>query len=160
MRNKAGEMNQEEKKDLHMRQAGEYISHLEETREKVYDADVKEQLAVLIRQFRDLRDLQYWFDSGERELDRLYERYLPYLNTILDSYLKLEASWNFTELPKVKEKLMKILPEFADTMRIIMEILPEDEMADARAEVKAKEAREKLDRQYRSLPDNEKTEVH
>ncbi len=141
----------EKKKDLHMKQAAEYIIYLEETKEKIYDKNLQEQLAVLIRQLRDLRDLQYWFDSGERELDRLYDRYMPYLNTILENYMKLETSWNNKELEKVKKQLTKILPEFTETMRVITQLLPEDEMADARAEVKAREAKEKLDRQYRSL---------
>ena len=134
-----------------MKQAAEYIIYLEETKEKIYDKNLQEQLAVLIRQLRDLRDLQYWFDSGERELDRLYDRYMPYLNTILENYMKLETSWNNKELEKVKKQLTKILPEFTETMRVITQLLPEDEMADARAEVKAREAKEKLDRQYRSL---------
>ena len=141
----------EKKKDLHMKQAAEYIIYLEETKEKIYDKNLQELLAVLIRQLRDLRDLQYWFDSGERELDRLYDRYMPYLNTILENYMKLETSWNNKELEKVKKQLTKILPEFTETMRVITQLLPEDEMADARAEVKAREAKEKLDRQYRSL---------
>ncbi|MBE6127715.1 MAG: hypothetical protein E7185_00415 [Erysipelotrichaceae bacterium] len=141
----------EKKKDLHMKQAAEYIIYLEETKEKIYDKNLQEQLAVLIRQLRDLRDLQYWFDSGERELDRLYDRYMPYLNTILENYMKLETSWNNKELEKVKKQLTKILPEFTETMRVITQLLPEDEMTDARAEVKAREAKEKLDRQYRSL---------
>ena len=141
----------EKKKDLHMKQAAEYIIYLEETKEKIYDKNLQEQLAVLIRQLRDLRDLQYWFDSGERELDRLYDRYMPYLNTILENYMKLETSWNNKELEKVKKQLTKILPEFTETMRVITQLLPEDEMADARAEVKAREAKEQLDRQYRSL---------
>ena len=144
-------MSTEEKKELHMKQAGGYISYLEETKEKIYDKKMKEELSLLIRQLRDLRDLQYWFDSGERELDRLYDRYMPYLNTILENYLKLEGSWNFTELEKVRGQLAKILPEFRDTMRVIMEILPEDEMADARAEAKAKEAKEELDQQFQRL---------
>lgn len=151
-------MSTEEKKELHMKQAGGYISYLEETKEKIYDKKMKEELSLLIRQLRDLRDLQYWFDSGERELDRLYDRYMPYLNTILENYLKLEGSWNFTELEKVRGQLAKILPEFRDTMRVIMEILPEDEMADARAEVKAKEAKEKLDQQFQRLMPAEQEE--
>ena len=151
-------MSTEEKKELHMKQAGGYISYLEETKEKIYDRKMKEELSLLIRQLRDLRDLQYWFDSGERELDRLYDRYMPYLNTILENYLKLEGSWNFTELEKVRGQLAKILPEFRDTMRVIMEILPEDEMADARAEVKAKEAKEKLDQQFQRLMPAEQEE--
>ena len=134
-----------------MKQAAEYIIYLEETKEKIYDKNLQELLALLIRQLRDLRDLQYWFDSGERELDRLYDRYMPYLNTILENYMKLETSWNNKELEKVKKQLTKILPEFTETMRVITQILPEDEMADARAEAKAREAKEKLDRQYRSL---------
>ena len=134
-----------------MKQAAEYIIYLEETKEKIYDKNLQEQLTVLIRQLRDLRDLQYWFDSGERELDRLYDRYMPYLNTILENYMKLETSWNNKELEKVKKQLTKILPEFTETMRVIAQLLPEDEMADARAEAKAKAAKEQLDRQYRSL---------
>ena len=144
-------METEEKKDLHMKQAGEYISYFEEAKEKIYDKEIKEELDKMLRQFRDLRDMQYWFDSGEKELDRLYDRYLPFLNMIMENYLKLETSWNFEELKKVKEKLLKTIPEFTDTMKVIMEILPQDEMADARAEAKAKTAKEELDRKYESF---------
>lgn len=52
-------MSPEEKKDLHMKQAAEYIYYLEDAKEKIYDKEVRQNLEVLIRQFRDLRDLQY-----------------------------------------------------------------------------------------------------
>jgi tyrosyl-tRNA synthetase len=143
-------MNPEEKKDLHMKQAGEYISYLVETKDKIYDAAVKEKLENVIRKFQDLRDTQYWFDSGERELDKFYDRYVPFLNMIMENYLKLETSWNFNELNKVKEKLLKTFDEFIDTMNIIQSILPEDEISDAKAEVKAREAKAELEKRFSS----------
>ncbi len=142
-------MNNEEKKELHMKQAGEYIRYMELCREKIYDAEIKEQIAAMLKKFRDLRDLQYWFDSGEKELDRFYDRYLPFLNMIMENYLKLETSWNFEELKKVKVKLLNTLQEFIGTMEIIMEILPQDEISDANAEVKAREAKEALEERFR-----------
>ena len=138
----------ENKKELHMKQAGEYIGYLVETKDKIYDAAVKGKLEDVIRKFQDLRDTQYWFDSGERELDKFYDRYVPFLNMIMENYLKLETSWNFNELNKVKEKLLKTFDEFIDTMNIIQNILPEDEISDAKAEVKAREAKAELDRRF------------
>ena len=136
----------EEKKDLHMKQAAEYIKYFREAEERIYDKDVREQMELLIRRLQDLRDLQYWFDSGEKELDRFYDRYLPMLNMVLENYIKLETSWNHNELKKVREKLTKTMVEFMDTMNVIMEILPQDEMSDSKAEQKAKQAKEDLDR--------------
>ncbi len=138
----------EKKKELHLQQAGEYIGYLVETKDKIYDTDVKNKLDLLIRQFRDLRDTQYWFDSGEKELDKFYDRYMPFLNMILENYLKLETSWNFTELKKVRAKLDKTFDEFIDTMKIIQKILPEDEISDAKAAAKAQDMKAELDRRF------------
>ena len=144
-------MDAEEKKQLHMKQAGEYISYIESAKDQIYDGVIKNQLALFVRRFRDLRDLQYWFDSGERELEKLYDRYLPFLNMILENYIKLETSWNFSELEKVKDKLIKTLNEFMDTLQIIMDILPQDEISDATAEAKAKEKKAELDRRFQTV---------
>ena len=97
-------MRPEEKKDLHMKQAAEYIKYFREAEERIYDKDVREQMELLIRRLQDLRDLQYWFDSGEKELDRFYDRYLPMLNMVLENYIKLETSWNHNELKKDRER--------------------------------------------------------
>ncbi|MBR2811077.1 MAG: hypothetical protein IKD69_06835 [Solobacterium sp.] len=141
----------EDKKELHMQQAGEFRSHLTERQEKIRNPEIREKLDTVIRKLGDLRDLQYWFDSGEKELDRLYERYMPYLVTILDSYIKLENSWNHEELDKVKAKLAGSLQQFADMLGEIMTILPQDEIDEAAAQAKAKKQKEELDRKYRKF---------
>lgn len=139
-------MNAEEKKDLHMKQAAEYIKYFREAEERIRNQSVRDQMERLIRKLSDLRDLQYWFDSGEKELDKYYDRYLPMLNMILENYIKLETSWNHEELKKVREKLNKTMTELMETTDIIMGILPQDEMSDVRAEKKAQKAKEELDR--------------
>ncbi len=144
-------MSANERKDLHMKQAASYIRYFQDTRDKIYDKDIQNSTDEMIRALRDLRDLQYWFDSGEYELDRFYDKYLPFLNMIFENYLKLESSWNFEELKKVKEKLIKTIGQVIDVIQQIMKILPMDEMSDASAEIKAKQAKEELDRKYSRL---------
>ena len=66
----------EDRKELHMKQAASYISYFEEAKDRIHDAEIENGINELLRKLRDLRDLQYWFDSGEKELDRFYDRYL------------------------------------------------------------------------------------
>jgi len=144
-------MTLEETKQKHMDQASDAIIYLNNATEKIYSISIKEKLATLKRKLQDLRDLQYWFDSGEKELDRLYNRYIPYLKTIIENYIKLETSWNHDELERVRNKLLHTLDEFIDTIRVISEILPQDEIDNANAEAKAKKAKEELDMRFRKL---------
>ena len=147
-------MSTDERKDLHMKQAASYITYFQDARDKIYDADIRQKMEDMIRVLRDLRDLQYWFDSGEKELDRFYDRYLPFLNMIIENYLKLETSWNFNELKKVKEKLLRTLDQVIDVTKQVMTILPMDEISDANAEIKAKQAKEELDRKFSKLQED------
>ena len=147
-------MSTDERKDLHMKQAASYITYFQDARDKIYDADIRQKMEDMIRALRDLRDLQYWFDSGEKELDRFYDRYLPFLNMIIENYLKLETSWNFNELKKVKEKLLRTLDQVIDVTKQVMTILPMDEISDANAEIKAKQAKEELDRKFSKLQED------
>ena len=147
-------MSTDERKDLHMKQAASYITYFQDARDKIYDQDIKQKMEDMIRVLRDLRDLQYWFDSGEKELDRFYDRYLPFLNMIIENYLKLETSWNFNELKKVKEKLLRTLDQVIDVTKQVMTILPMDEISDANAEIKAKQAKEELDRKFSKLQED------
>lgn len=141
----------DKRKDLHMKQAASYISYFEEAKDRIHDAEIENGINELLRKLRDLRDLQYWFDSGEKELDRFYERYLPYLNTIVENYIKLEGSWNFDELPRIRGKLAEALRQFADMITTIMKILPEDEISEASAEAKAKKAKQELDEAFNRM---------
>ena len=141
----------EDRKELHMKQAASYIVYFEEAKDRIHDADVENGINELLRKLRDLRDLQYWFDSGEKELDRFYDRYLPYLNTIVENYIKLESSWNFEEIQKIRVRLTDALKQFAEITAAIMKILPEDEISEASAEAKARKAKQELDEAYKRM---------
>ncbi len=147
-------MSTDERKDLHMKQAASYITYFQDARDKIYDQDIRQKMEDMIRSLRDLRDLQYWFDSGEKELDRFYDRYLPFLNMIIENYLKLETSWNFNELKKVKEKLLRTLDQVIDVTKQVMTILPMDEISDANADIKAKQAKEELGRKFGKMQED------
>lgn len=146
-------MTLEESKQDHMNKdkASDAVVYLNNATEKIYSISIREKLEILKRKIQDLRDLQYWFDSGEKELDRLYNRYIPYLKTIIENYIKLETSWNHDELEHTRSKLLHTLDEFSDTIRVISEILPQDEIDNANAEAKAKKAKEELDMRFRKL---------
>ena len=141
----------EDRKELHMKQAASYISYFEEAKDRIHDAEIENGINELLRKLRDLRDLQYWFDSGEKELDRFYDRYLPYLNTIVENYIKLESSWNFEESRKIRVRLGDALTQFADMISTIMKILPEDEISEANAEAKARKAKQELDQAWNRM---------
>ena len=71
------------------------------------------------------------------------------LITAKEAYRGIHFPKDFEELKKVKVKLLNTLQEFIGTMEIIMEILPQDEISDANAEVKAREAKEALEERFR-----------
>ena len=98
---------------------------------------------------KTLRDVQYLFDSGEYELDRLYDRYLPYLLLVIGNYAEIEETGHDpSEVQKVREKLLKALDTLIDVILNIRDILPQDEISKARAESGAKKKKEELDQMF------------
>lgn len=140
----------EEKKEIHLNSAAHYLKTFTNTADHIHHSEIREELYRTIRVFRDLRDTEYYFESGEKELDQLYNRYLPYLNDILENYLNLETSWNASELKKVRFKLIKMMRKMQETMKEIQRILPEDEISEASALAKAKRKKQELEERYQN----------
>ena len=67
----------EDLKEKHMKEAADFIRWAEDFRENIYHPDLRGLLEKLIRDLRNLRDTEYYFESGEKQLKSLYERYLP-----------------------------------------------------------------------------------
>ena len=132
----------------HMDDAARHVAFLIDMSDSIHNIEVKERLRVLANRINDLKDTQVLFDSGERELDQLYDRYLPYLQTIILNYQKLEGSWNFEEIQRVRGMLMHSTEQLMDSIQEIKRILPQDEMSMASAEKKAIEAKKQLEEKY------------
>lgn len=135
----------EELKEEHMAEASRYITKFQEYADQLANGDIRESLLVTVRELRELRDMQYWFDSGEKELVKLYDRYLPYLDEILSKYLHLQTFIQFAEVKKLRSRLASSLQTMNDTIRNIRLILPQDEIDDASYTARAKKAKEQLD---------------
>ena len=135
----------EELKEEHMAAASRYITKFQEYAEEMPNNAIRASLNETIRELRELRDMQYWFDSGEKELDKLYDRYLPYLDEILQKYIRLQTFIRFAEVKKLRDRLASSLQTMNDTIRNIRLILPQDEIDDASYTAKAKKAKEQLD---------------
>ena len=132
----------------HMDDASHYVAFLNDMSDSIHNIEVKERLRVLANRINDLKDTQVLFDSGERELDQLYDRYLPYLQTIILNYQKLEGSWNFDEIKRVRGMLMHSTQQLMESIQEIKKILPQDEMSMANAEKKAMGAKKQLEDKY------------
>ena len=132
----------------HMDDASRYVAFLNDMSDSIHNIEVKERLRVLANRINDLKDTQVLFDSGERELDQLYDRYLPYLQTIILNYQKLEGSWNFDEIQRVRGMLMHSTQQLMESIQEIKKILPQDEMSMANAEKKAMGAKKQLEDKY------------
>ncbi len=126
-------------------QARKYLKELTDSRENIRDDEIRDKVAELIRSLRNLRDSQYLFDSGERQLVQLYARYLPYLIQILDEYIRIENSGNYEAVRKARSQLSKTLTLLNSTIREIEHILPQDEMDNANAQAKADQIKKILD---------------
>ena len=150
------ETNIEGKKEEHLQKARESLIRLYRLKEPIRNQAVLEKLDRLIDRIKDLKDVQYIFDSGEYELDKLYDRYLPYLMAVIENYGELEETGHDPdEVERVRNKLLKALDTMMDTIVQIRDILPLDEISDAQAEHWAKKKKEELDAMFpRILPDD------
>lgn len=136
-------------KDEHLKKAGEYLSSYASYEEKIESSEVRKLLKKTSDSLRELRDTQVYFESGEKELQQLYDRYLPYLDSILKEYIKIESSGNYEALQKSEKQLKRTLQLLIDAMNKIRRILPEDEMAEASAEAAAERMKKKLNGESR-----------
>jgi len=141
----------EQEKNERMVRMSRFIAELSDKRDTVSSGLIRKSLDHLIRQMQDLRDTMLLFDSGEKELIRLQERYLPYLFEILEQYVRLEESANYEAIVRNESQLADTLKKMSETVRSVREILPLDEIEEANARAKAEQLKELLVTQCRSM---------
>ena len=140
-----------ETKEDRILHAGKLLKELEDMKASIRCESIRSLLSETRRAVEELRDAQYLFDSGEKELIRLYERYLPYLLDILKQYQALEVSGNYEAILKSRTQLEKTLAQMNDTIKTVTKILPQDEIDEANARAKAEELRRLLEEQRNSV---------
>lgn len=140
-----------ETKEDRILHAGKLLKELEDMKASIRSESIRSLLSETRRAIEELRDAQYLFDSGEKELIRLYERYLPYLLDILKQYQALEVSGNYEAILKSRSQLEKTLAQMNDTIKTVTKILPQDEIDEANARAKAEELRRLLEEQRNSV---------
>ena len=74
-------------KEERIEHAGMLIREIDQIGSSIRHESIRTRLEEMKRNLADLRDTQYLFDSGEKELIRLYERYMPYFMDILKQYV-------------------------------------------------------------------------
>ncbi len=142
----------EEKREEHQRKASEILTKLYRHYDAIKSAAVIRAVEQLISRIKDLRDTQYLFDSGEYELDRLYDRYLPYMLLVIGNYAEIEETGHDPEeVERVRKKLLRAIDTMNDAILNIRDILPQDEISSAKAEAAAKKKKEELDAMFPRL---------
>lgn len=141
----------DEEKEARLTRANDYIRTVNGYAERIRSEEVKQALLEVSHSLGNLRDAQYLFDSGEKELIRLYERYMPYFIDILAQYETIENSGNYEALQKHRTALLKTLKEMNGVIKTVTTILPQDEIDEANARAKADELRRMLEEQRRSM---------
>lgn len=135
----------EDLKEKHMKEAADFIRWAEDFRENIYHPDLSGLLEKLIRDLRNLRDTEYYFESGEKQLKSLYERYLPYLKVILNEYRSMQETNDYEKIQTLSVRLRRMLENVDEAVKEINAILPQDEIDNARAEAKARKIKQMLD---------------
>lgn len=142
-------MTDEQAKEARMDKAASFIAEFEKCRLELRDEALQESLGMTIARLRELRDVQYLFDSGEKELIRLYDMYLPALLKIVQEAVRMETAGNYRAIVDMRTRLKKTLATFRETLKHITDILPQDENDQANAEAKARKAKEELEKNSR-----------
>lgn len=140
-----------EDKESRIEYAGRVLRELEETNAKLRSAELRTAGEDVRLALRDLRDSQYLFDSGEKELLRLYTRYLPYYLDILNQFLSLQDSANYDAIKSNEAQLRKTMDRMSALIRTVTKILPQDEIDAANAAAKAEEELRKLEEERRNM---------
>ncbi len=135
----------EDLKERHMKEAADFIRWAEDFREKIYHPDLRNLLEKLIRDLKNLRDTEYYFESGEKQLISLYERYLPYLKVILNEYRSMQETNDYEKIQTLSVRLRRMLENVDEAVKEINEKLPQDEIDNARAEAQARKIKQMLD---------------
>ncbi len=135
----------EDLKERHMKEAADFIRWAEDFREKIYHPDLRDLLEKLIRDLKNLRDTEYYFESGEKQLISLYERYLPYLKVILNEYRSMQETNDYEKIQTLSVRLRRMLENVDEAVKEINEKLPQDEIDNARAEAQARKIKQMLD---------------
>ena len=135
----------EDLKEKHMKQAADFIRWAEDFREKIYHPDLRNLLEKLIRDLKNLRDTEYYFESGEKQLISLYERYLPYLKVILNEYRSMQETNDYEKIQTLSVRLRRMLENVDEAVKEINEKLPQDEIDNARAEAQARKIKQMLE---------------
>lgn len=135
----------EDLKERHMKEAADFIRWAEDFREKIYHPDLRDLLEKLIRDLKNLRDTEYYFESGEKQLISLYERYLPYLKVILNEYRSMQETDDYEKIQTLSVRLRRMLENVDEAVKEINEKLPQDEIDNARAEAQARKIKQMLD---------------
>lgn len=135
----------EDRKEKHLKAAADFIRWAQDFRDQIYSPEIRNRLSLLLRDLRNLRDTEYYFESGERELDRLYERYLPYLRTILHEYLIMQESNDYEKIQMLVIRLRRMLENVDEAVKEINTVLPQDEIDEAQAEAYAARMKKLLD---------------
>lgn len=135
----------EDLKEKHMKQAADFIRWAEDFREKIYHPDLRDLLEKLIRDLKNLREMEYYFESGEKQLISLYERYLPYLKVILNEYRSMQETNDYEKIQTLSVRLRRMLENVDEAVKEINEKLPQDEINNARAEAQARKIKQMLD---------------
>ena len=137
----------EEKKEMHLQKSRDAIIQVDAIQHKIRRPEVKAKLDEVLRAMKNLKDTQYLFDSGEKELDKLYDTYIPYFLLVIGNYQDLEATGHDPrEVREVGDKLIKALDTLIDSLNEINYILPQDEISEASAQAKAEKWKRKYDR--------------
>lgn len=136
----------EQAKEERMNKAASFIAAFEQVRLELRDESLQEALGMTIDRLRELRDVQYLFDSGEKELIRLYDMYLPALLKIVQDAVKMETAGNYRAIVDMRARLKKTLATFRETLKHITAILPQDEIDQANAAARARKAKEELEK--------------
>lgn len=135
----------EDLKERHVKEAADFIRWAEDFREKIYHPDLRDLLEKLIRDLKNLRDTEYYFESGEKQLISLYERYLPYLKVILNEYRSMQETNDYEKIQTLSVRLRRMLENVDEAVKEINEKLPQDEIDNARAEAQARKIKQMLD---------------
>ena len=134
-------------REAHLQKSREAIIQITEIQDQIRSKEVRDKLDEVLRALKNLKDTQYLFDSGEKELDKLYDTYIPSFMLVIENYRDLEAvGHDPAEVEAVRNKLLKALDTLTDAVNEINVILPQDEISDAAVQAKAEKWKKEYDR--------------
>ena len=140
-----------ETKEERIEFAGKAMREITDFRSRVRSRELTAAADDVYLALRDLRDMQYLFDSGEKDLIRLYKRYLPYFLDILTQFISLQDSANYDAIRQNEQQLLKTMNQIALMIRNIAKLLPEDEIDEANARAKVEELQRRLEEQQNNM---------